>query len=203
MAVSNVTLTPIQEMAPGQVSAIRNSVIDAVVAKASRELSLPETKLVVRDIRAFDDLGFGNNTDYMATVTSTNVWGTFKASNTYIVTAASPGAYCDAIADSTAMGDNRYVALFGVRDWRMARPTIVDAEITLIKFNVGNADKVIWDLTKVEAYQNYVAGFTPSAIVIPPLAAYQISCYLRAGGIAPCLQLVGVVVEPVGLLITP
>ena len=47
---------------------------------------------------------------------------------------------------------------------------------TEIKFNIGNADRVIWDLTKIEAYKNYVAGFTSSVIVIPPLAPYQIQC---------------------------
>jgi len=46
-------LIPLQEMAPGQASAIRNSVMDAVVAKASRELALPENKLVIRDIRPY------------------------------------------------------------------------------------------------------------------------------------------------------
>ncbi|GAJ17717.1 unnamed protein product, partial [marine sediment metagenome] len=58
MAFTNTILTPVQELAPGQVSAIRNAVIDALVRKASSELALPEEKLVVRDIRAYDDLGF-------------------------------------------------------------------------------------------------------------------------------------------------
>lgn len=203
MAASNILLTPTQELAPGQVAAIRNAVIDAVVAKASSELSLPEDNLVVRDIRAYDDLGFGNNLAYMASVTATNVWGTFKSSDGYIATAANPGQYNNAIADNTTMADNRYVALYGVRDWRISRPTVNDADVSLIKFNIGSADRVIWDLTKCEAYKNFIAGITSSPVLIPPLAPYQISCYLVAGGTEVCLQLMGFVVEPVGILIVP
>ena len=203
MAVSNVVLTPIQEMAPGQVSAIRNSIMDSVVAKASRELSIPENKLVVRDIRPYTDLGFGNNTDYMATATSIDIWGTFIHSTAYVATAAGPGTYCDAIADTTTMGDNRYVVLYGVRDMRISLATIIAQDISLIKFDIGAADRTIWDLTKCECYKNAIAGVTPAAVVIPPLAPYQISCYLIAGGIAPYVQLIGFVVEPIGLVITP
>jgi len=201
--LANTVLTPIQELAPGQVSAIRNGVIDAVVKKASKELSLPENKLVVRDIRAYDDLGFGNNTDYSATATITNVWGTFvSGTTTYVLSAASTG-YVDAIADNKTMGDDRYVVLFGVRDWRICRPTTIDYQVGLVKFEIGNADKAIWDVTKCEAYKNYIAGITSSAIVIPPNAPYQIQCFLIASGVALHLQLMGVVVEPVGLVITP
>ncbi|MBW2559620.1 MAG: hypothetical protein JRE40_02070 [Deltaproteobacteria bacterium] len=203
MAFTNTILTPVQELAAGQVSAIRNAVIDAVVRKASRELALPEEKLVVRDIRAYDDLGFGNNTDYMASATATNVWGTFKSTDSYVTSAAGGGAFCDAIPDNTTMADDRYVALYGVRDWRIARPTIPANNVSLIRFTIGVADRCIWDLTKCEAYKNFIAGITPSAVVIPPKAPYQISPYLIADSIQVCLQLMGVVVEPVGILVTP
>lgn len=203
---SNTILTPVQELAAGQVSAIRNAVIDAVVRKASGELSLDEEKLVVRDIRAYDDLGFGRNTDYMAEApaVSLNVWGTFKSGDSYIGTHASnAGSFCDAIPDNTTMADDRYIAIYGVRDWRMSRPTIPANNVSLIKFNIGNADRVIWDLTKCEAYTNFIAGITPSAVLITPRAPYQISPYLIANDVEVCVQLMGVVVEPVGLLVTP
>ncbi|MCD6362139.1 MAG: hypothetical protein J7M38_14875 [Armatimonadetes bacterium] len=203
MAVSNVVLTPIQELAPGQVTAIRDSVIKAVVEKASRELSLPESQLVVRDIRAYDDLKFGANTDYMATATSTNVWGTFKHSNSYVASAAGGGNYCDAIPDNTTMADNRYVAIYGVRDWRMSRPSTVNANISLVKFETGYADRAIWDVTACESYRNFIAGVTPSAVIIPPRTPYQISPYLIADSVELAFQLMGVVVEPVGLTFVP
>ena len=206
MAVSNVTLTPISELAPGQVSAIRNSIITAVVDKAATEQSLPRNKLVVRDIRAYTDLGFGNNTDYMATATSTDVWGTFESTDTYIVDGTG-GAYRDAIADNTTMADQRYVCIYGVRDMRCAiegaAPHIAIQDASLIKFDIGNADRVIWDISKIECYRYSPVGITPTAVVIPPLAPYQISVFLIAGGDEIYLQLMGFVVEPVGLLITP
>lgn len=200
--MATITLKPVQELAPGQVSAIRNSVIDAVVEMASAELGLPKEQLVVRDIRAYDDLKFGANTDYMATATSTNVWGTFKHSDAY-VTDGSGGDFRDAIPDDTTMADSTFVAIYGVRDMRLSLNSVVAQDISLIKFNVGSSDKVIWDLTKCEAYRDGIAGVSPSAIIIPPLTPYQISPYLIAGSTAPYLQLMGVVVEPVGVNITP
>lgn len=200
---SNITLTPIQEMAPGQVTAIRNSIIDSVVKMASKGLSLPESSLVVRDIRAYDDIGFGNNTAFMATAITHNCWGAFKAADTYIVTAASPLAYVAGCAATQTMADMRYCAIYGVRDWRMARPTSLIQEISLIKFDIGNADRVVWNLAKVEAYTDFMAGIAPTAIVIPPNTPFQIYPYLIAGGVAQHLQLMGFIVEPVGLLLTP
>ena len=203
MAESNVLLTPVQELAPGRVAAIREDVIQAAVSIAASGLGKPVDQLVVRDIRAYNDLGFGNNTDYMATATSTDVWGTFKTSDAYVTTAASSGAYYDAIADNTTMADNRYIVLYGIRDRRISRPTTRNADVSALKFTIGVGDRCIWDVTKCEAYRDAIAGITPSAVVIPPLAPYQISCYLMAGSTEPGLQLMGVVVEPVGLTIVP
>ena len=203
MAESRTILIPIQELAPGQFSDIRNAIIDAVVAKAASELSLPEEQLVVRDIRAYDDLGFGKNTDYLATIQSTNVWGTFTSSDAYVAEAATAGAYVDAIADNAAMTDQRYIALFGVRDMRESLATVIEQDISLIKFTIGSGDRVIWDLSKAEAYKTGIVGITPSAVLIPPGASYQIDPYLMDGGVVPYLQLMGFVVEPVGLLLVP
>ena len=204
MAVSNITLTAIQEMAPGQVSSIRNSVMDAVVAKASSELSLPENKLLVRDIRPYSDLAWGTNAAFWASThtLTVDVWGTIE-SGTAAIADGTGGAYRETITSGTTMGDNRYIALYGVRDMRVSLPAIVAQDISLIKFEVGAADRTIWDLTKCEAYTNAIAGITTAAIVIPPLSPYQISCYLMTGGVNAYIQLIGFVVEPVGLLLTP
>lgn len=209
MAGANVLLTPTQELAPGQVSAIRNATIEAVVNKASRELGLPKDRLVVRDIRAYDDLGFGRNTDYSATAIVSNIWGSYQSSTTtYSVsgTVSTAGVYRDAIPDSTTMGDNRFVGIYGVRDYRLSRyagGTTPPLEVSLLKFTIGAADRAIWDLTECEAYTNHVAGVTSSPIVIPPLAPYQISGHLTVGGEQLGIQLMGFVVEPAGLTITP
>lgn len=203
MAEARTILIPVQELAPGQLSAIREAIIDAVVAKAASELTLPEEQLLVRDIRAYDDLTFGKNTAYLATAQSYNVWGTFKHDDTYVLEYATAGAYVDAVPDDTTMADQRYVALYGVRDMRESLATVIEQDISLIKFTIGSSDKVIWDLCKCEAYKNGIAGITPSAVVIPPLAPYQIDPYLMDGGVAPYLQLMGFVVEPVGILLVP
>lgn len=206
MSVANVTLTPVSELAAGQVSAVRNAVMEAVIALAARELSMDESNLVVRDIRPYTDLKFGANTDYMATASTVDVWGSFKSSDTYIVS-GSGGAYEDAVTDATTMGDNKFVAIYGVRDGRVsigaAAPHIGIQDVTLIRFNVGNAYRAIWDLSKVQCYRNAVAGITSSAIVIPQRAPYQISPYLLNGGDEVWLQLMGFVVEPIGFTVSP
>jgi hypothetical protein len=201
---SNVVLSPIQELAPGQVAAIRNQVIRATVAKASKELSLPANKLVVRDIRALSDLDFGNNTDYMATVNTDNIWGSYEATGTYVQVAGS-GSHLDAISDNKTMADQRYIAIYGVRDLRLARVSAAETErcVSLIRFDIGNAHRAIWDVSKCEGYMDGVAGITSSAVIIPPLAAYQISPYVSVASKEPSIQLMGVVVEPAGLLISP
>ena len=56
MSVAYTGLVPIQELTPASIANIRNSVINQVVALAARELSLPEDKMVVRDIRPEADL---------------------------------------------------------------------------------------------------------------------------------------------------
>ena len=206
MAAANVILTPVLEMASGQVSAIRNAVVEAVVAVASRELSLPESSLVVRDIRPYTDLAFGYNTDFMATVTSIDVWGAFKTSDTYVVDGTG-GAFRDATVDNDTMDDNKFIAIYGVRDGRVsiagAEPHSAIQDISLIRFNIGNAYKAVWDMSKVQCHKNAAAGITPSAILIPQRVPYQISCYLVAGGDEQYLQLMGVVVEPVGMTVSP
>jgi len=203
MAEANVILTPTQELLPAQVSAIRNATIDAVVRKASRELGLPVDRLVVRDIRAYDDLGFGRNTDYSATAIISNIWGSYQSSTTTYSVSGTVGDYRDAIPDSTTMADNRFVGIYGVRDSRVSRAAIKAQEVSLIKFNIGAADRAVWDLSECEAYKNHIAGVTPSPIVIPPLAPYQISPYLIGGAVELGVQLMGFVVEPAGLTITP
>jgi hypothetical protein len=203
MAEAITTLIPVQELVSGRLADIREAIIDAVVQKASSELTLPEEQLLVRDIRAYDDLKFGANTDYLATAQTTNVWGTFKHTDTYVAEAATAGAYVDAVPDSTTMADQRYIVLYGVRDMRESLATVIEQDISLIKFTIGTSDKVIWDLSKCEAYKDGIAGVTPSAVVIPPLAPYQIDPYLMDGGVVPYLQLMGFVVEPVGLLLVP
>ena len=206
MAAGNIVLTPVPEMASGQVSAIRNAVIEGVVAIAAKELSLPESSLVVRDIRPFTDLGFGNNTDFMATATPVDVWGAFKSADSYVVDGTG-GAYRDATADADTMDDNKFVAIYGVRDGRVsvagASPHIAIQDISLIRFNIGNAYKAVWDMSKIQSHKNSCAGITPSAILIPQRTPYQISCYLINGGDEQYLQLMGIVVEPVGITVSP
>lgn len=209
--MANVVLTPIQELAPGRVSEIRHQAIAQVVALAAKELSLSPGDLLVRDIRPFNDLGFGNNLDYSTIVNATDVWGTFQEATVDSLTGAlAAGAYKDAIPDGRTMADQRYVCIYGVRDMRTSPagaasglPTIIAQDIALIKFDIGTSDRAIWDLSKCESYKDAIVGISPQPLVITPLTPYQISCVLIVGGIAPYLQLLGFVVEPIGLLITP
>lgn len=207
-------LIPIQELAPGAVAAIRNQVINALVKQVSQELGLPPDKLVVRDLRPASDLQiYGSGT----TDLTSDRWG--------FVDTGTTAAFVAINSTSKAMGDQRYVALFGVRDRSAHTPasgsatlavarTVAKQVVSLIKVNVGGGDKAIWDISGLYAYTEALAGFTPSAVVIPQNASFVIS-YYKMGSIengavtAPVsgeiswLQLVGVVVEPRGKVISP
>lgn len=226
MGVTTTQLVPIKELTPGAVGAIRNQVIEALVAQASRELNLPPTKLVVRDVRPFNDLQMYSGGTTNSTV---DTW----AFDTTTVTA---GTYTT-VTGTKQMGDQRYVALFGVRDIRGAQglhttamgtaPTGVYGStgtgvsggfsgawpqtVNHVKVNVGGADKVIWDITGLYAYYDSMVGITPSAVVIPQNASFNIYYALRAHrtnsaltpGMSVRIQLVGVTVEPRGKVISP
>ena len=197
-------LVPMQEMAPGSVGVIRNQVISGLVAQASRELSLPETSLVVRDVRPVLDLTMYSGGTTAATIED------------WIYTATSGTGFIS-VTGAQTMADQRYVALFGVRDLRLgigihATSTLLGSSLTvytsylsLIKINVGGADKAIWDTKCVQPYKNNLVALTPSAVVIPQNSSFNISYYktVTTAGLVMLIQLIGVVVEPRGKIISP
>ena len=223
---AQVYLIPIQELTPGAVGAIRNQVIENLVAQVSSELSLPPEKLIVRDVRPYEDL-------QMYTVGGTDAtgerWGFTDAGTTVGFVNAS---------GSKTMGNQRYVALFGVRDRSMfygasgsatvsylAATVAIGSSygpnirgnkqvISLIKIVVGGADKVTWDISCLRAYGDAQVAISPGAIIIPQNTQFQIQYYktgsIEAGALtAPVasevawLQLLGVTVEPRGKTISP
>ena len=217
MGAALTQLIPINELTPGSVGAIRNQIIGSLVRQVSQELSLPEDKLVVRDPRPFADLQM-----YSAATTDLTVdkW-------VYDPTTISANAFTTVTGTKT-MADQRYVALFGVRDLRfgigvhstamaedfdstgtdavaLVAHSKAGAMVTFIKINVGGADRVIWDLTSVEAYPDNLVGFTPTAVIIPQNASFNIGYYFKTNlaDLRATLQLIGVVVEPRGKVISP
>ena len=216
MGAIETQLIPISELTPGAVGAIRNQVINGLVARASQELSMALEKLVVRDVRPFSDLSM-----YAAgtTIATIDEW-------LYDATSTTANAFTSVTGDAT-MGDQRYVAIFGVRDLRkgvgvhttaMQLDNSTDgfgastlkawnpppAVVRQLRLSVGGAVKVIWDLSSVESYPDPI-GFSPSAIVIPQNTTFNIS-YNLGGNVAgrrAWLQLIGVVVEPRGRVTSP
>jgi len=211
------TLIPIQELTPGMVGKIRNDVIQGVVALASKELSIPPTNLVVRDVRPFNDLGmYAGGT----TAAAIDEW-------LYDATTTTANAFTS-VSGAKTMGDQKFVALFGIRDlrrgvgvhstgmgadWESTAAAsdawhpypLAGAVVSLVKINVGGADKVIWDLTSMEAYQDMNVGFTQAPVLIPQNVSYNLYYYFKttAAGLRAWLQFIGVVVEPRGLTISP
>ena len=221
-AVPVMSLNPIKEMTPGEIGASRNQVIEALVKQAARELSLTEDKLVVRDVRPFNDLQLyaGGTTNL-----TTDVWG-------FDVTTTTVAAFTT-ISGAKNMGDQRYVAIYGVRDLHYGvgiHSTDMGTAVTglfgvaglvgnitwpqivaQVKIQVGGADKVIWDLSGMYAYPGALVAFSSAAVVIPQNAAFNIYYMLRghltnttlAPGARAMIQLIGVVVEPRGKVISP
>lgn len=212
--VAQTHLIPIQELTPGAVGAIRNQVINNLVAQVSKELNLPAEKLVVRDVLPKTDLQMYA---LVGTDATTEMWG---------ITGAGTTTGYVAMSGTKTMGDQRYVALFGVRDRGMHHGPSGSATVpitgvypykevvSLIKINVGGADKVTWDISCIRAYADNNVAFTPSAVIIPQNASFVIS-YYKTGSIevgaltAPVaseihwLQLIGVTIEPRGKTISP
>ena len=214
MGLSLTQLIPLQELTPGQVGKIRNDAINAIVAKACRELNKLPDDLVVRDILPYTDIGWDYGTASAGTV---NKW-------VHNATAAAVGY--SSITGAETMADNRYVAIFGVRDYSAGLGATLGATggaatmaaggstiypalamMSLIKFNVGGADKVIWDITCLRAYlaSGVAVAFSPSVVVIPQNTSFNVYFYqqLANADIDVYLQLLGVTVEPRGKLISP
>ena len=204
-------LVPLREMTPAAVAYIRNSVISQVVKLASDELSIPESGLIVRDIEPYTDLKW----KYCAADTTANT-----AENWDQDIETTTVGYITATGDQN-MADQRFVAIFGIRDNRYGHGATGGATdqsgyakrmklVTLVKLTVGGAVKAIWDTSCLEAYHDEQAAFTPAAIVLPQNVAFNIYIYTRninTKGTSVVgdsfLQLVGVVVEPRGKVVTP
>jgi len=188
-------LIPAPELPLGQIGHIRNQVRKALLAQASSDLRLPVDNLVVRNIRPQSDLDWCSNSDYSTAVT-TDIWPcTVKSAATYkdIITSA-----------STTMADQRFVAIYGLRDSRFAIATPIAQTTSLFKFDVGHSVKSIWDLTKCYCYRSKVVGISTSAIIIPQNTYFQISGYLfDSSAVASYISLIGLVCEPRGQVISP
>lgn len=177
---TEIQLIPIQELATGQAASIRNTAIQAVVSKASTELKLAIDKLIVRDIQPLTGLDL----DY-----TYETW--------YEVTGASTAAY-ETMSTGT-MGADRYIGIYGIRD------DSGDFNVTKIKINVGNSDKVIWHLQNLYPMfpDGPKVGFSPSVVILPPNLTYTISRYVVQSGAPAQIVLKGFVVERYGKVLSP
>jgi len=193
--VSYSYLIPIAELTPGGVSSIRNKLRDFLVEETAARLSMAKANLVVRDIRAYEDMVICKTTSAVATE---NDWK-------YTGTSAAWEYWTD---EAQTMADQRFIILYGLRDLTM-RNTAYEAvnavqAISLVKIEVGNAVKAIWDSNTVGAYalSGPAVAVTSNGVLIPQNAAYQLSVFVNSA-VAQWLQLVGLVCEPRGKLISP
>ncbi len=167
-------LVPSSELAPGEISSIRNEFIRKLAQIASAATGLPPNKLVVRDIRPKADL------DY-----------------TYEDWKETCGATVSAYESMTTgtNGKDMWIGLFGVR-------IEAGCPISMLKFNVGSGDRAVWQLQSLRSQDDYV-GFSPAGVVIPPSAPYTISRYVIQASQPAIIVLKGVVVERYGKVISP
>ena len=175
MGASQIQLIPVSELAPGQIGAIRNEIIKRVLQEASRKLNLAPERFVVRDIRPMDDLDFSLASWYEGTGVTANAYETMSTGT---------------------MGDQRWVAIYGVKD-NSESPTC-----SLIKFNIGGADRCIWQLQALNEDDGKV-GICPMGIVIPENDPYTISRYVLVASQSTQLVLKGLVIEPRGRVLSP
>lgn len=182
MGASLCQLIPVSELAPGQAGAIRNEIVRRMIAEAMAKTNLSEDKIVVRDIRAKDDVILYSG----GSAVDLEDWG--------CVTGTTANAYETMAADT--MADQRWIGIYGVK---------VDEDAlscTALKFNIGGADRVIWQLQALNEDDGFV-GFCPSGVIIPQNDPYTISRWVRIASTSTHIVLKGVVVEPRGKLISP
>lgn len=201
---ANIMLIPTEELPQGQVSAIRNAVIQELLAVASRKLNVSPGELVVRDLRPVEDLALYSVGTTAATI---NNW-------LFTTAATTATGYVTVTGDAT-MADQRFVALYGARDMRRGHgPTAVVAAtdtaigpqtVSLIKISLGGGERVVWDMSKCAVYTETCAGVSPTPVMIPERVLYNISYYKsQALASAPVyITLEGVVVEPKGKVLSP
>jgi len=191
-----------EELTVGQIGAIRNMVTKNLLALASKELKMPTTSLIARDIRPQSDLDWAsdaNATDGLASsAVTTDIWQ-------FTTDASLTGWLSCIVSASRVMGDQRFMAIYGMRDSRMSMATPTAVQCTMWKIIVGNSVKSIWDTEKLNAYRKNISGFTPSAVVVPQNAQWDIYGYLpaAAGSVVTYVNLEGVIVEPRGKVVSP
>ena len=198
-------LIPVSELLPSEITRIRREAVAKVVAMASIELKKSPGDLVVRDIRPYSDLAWCTDATVFAAALSTDTWIPTLDSSDAIV------AYHGVVTSaSQVMTDSRWVAITGVKDFRLAEATAVKQIINFIKISVGGNDRVIWDLQGMEAYPNAMAAISPSPVVIPQNTDYNIYIYHAesddgnaASDVVMYLLIDGFVVEPRGKVLSP
>lgn len=198
-------LIPVKELLPSEITRIRREAIDQVVAMACTELKKRPSEMIVRDIRPYSDLAWCTDATIFSAALSTDVWiptlDSVDAFEAYhgVVTSA-----------SQTMADSRWVAITGMKDFRLATATAVKQIINFFKIEVGGNDRVIWDLQGMEAYPNAMAAISPSPVVIPQNTQYNLYVYHAesndgnaASDVVMYLLVDGFVVEPRGKVISP
>lgn len=192
----NTLLIPVEELPPGSLGAIRRQVTENLLTMAATQMKVNRNTLVARDIRPQSDLDWGSNTDYADSAVTTDIWNiTVDGSNTgyqKLITSA-----------STSMADQRWVAIYGLRDMKSCFATIVTQATTLFRITVGNSVKAIWDTSKILCYKNNPIGICASPIIIPQNTQFQFEGYILTVGTVCWISLEGVVVEPRGKVISP
>ena len=194
----NTLLIPIEELPPGSLGAIRRQVTENLIQMVATQLKVSPDTLVARDIQPQVDLDWNSNTDFAGAEVTTEIWNT--------TTHATYTGFQKMIKTTTnTMGDQRWVAIYGIRDWRPCFAATVTPAISLLKVIVGNSVKAIWDTTKLATYRMNPVGISPSVVIIPQNTQYQFEGYIidAAGGTAVWIGLEGVVVEPRGKVISP
>ena len=174
-------LIPFSELAPGQAAKIRSDLVGRLINEAAAKLSKSSDSLIVRDIRAASDIVLYSKGSAIAV----EDWA--------CVTGTTANAY-ETMALGT-MSDVRWIGIYGV--------TITEiCACTALKFNVGGADRVIWQLQALREDDSWT-GFSPAGVVIPQNMPYTISRWVRQTSSPAFIVLKGVVVEARGTVISP
>lgn len=152
-------------------------------AKATKELNLSETEVVVRDLRP-EDLGASSADFYVGT----------KATD-----------WLELVSNQT-IGDNRFVGINGIQiqDTTSTNDLGVELEpaISQIKITRKGSVAAYWVVKPVWSFESRV-GYTDNPITIDQNTTVTIEAWARTASSLKGFTLLGAVVEKRGLLISP
>ncbi len=158
----------------GTAQAAYKKLVDELKAKASAELGVPESELIVRNMRP-EDLEIANSEWYFTAV-SAAAWSS--------------------LVSSTIIDDNRFVGIYGIHN-----NEAIDEACQLRIQRMGSYVRY-WNVQPIKSFENKV-GFVDDPFIVDQNTSITIDLWARTASTLTDFSFIGVTVEKEGMVINP